>query len=137
MACHHAATLGSTGPRAIVLFKLVSLQGLLVLQLLFGVLIALEDLIVLHLTQLQPLIHLSLQLLSQGIHFDLLLLHKLGLVCEYLFMAVFHVLLTFSLFHIVGSLLNLVRLLIILLLCQVDLNLAEIEQLGREFKSER
>ena len=113
-----------------MLFKLVSLQGLLVLQLLFGILLALEDLIVLYLTQLQPLIHLSLQFLSQGIHFDLLLLHKLGLVCEYLFMAVFHVLLTFSLFHIVGSLLNLVRLLIILLLCQVDLNLAEIEQLG-------
>ena len=45
-------------------------------------------------------------------------------------MSVFHMCLALSLFQLVGPLLHLMRLLVILLLGEVLLNLAQIEELG-------
>ena len=78
-------------------------------------------------TKLQPLVHLALELLSQGTHLDLLLLHHLSFGRENLFMAVLHVLLAFLFFHLVGSLLNLMSLLIVFLLGEINLDLTQVE----------
>ena len=54
-------------------------------------------------------------------------------------MSVFHMCLALILFHLIGPLLHLMRLLVILLLGEVLLDLSQIEELGRifEFKWER
>ena len=89
------------------------------------------------LAQLQPLIHASFELFACRVHLNLLFLHEFGLSSENLFMSVLHVGLALILFHLVGPLLHLVRLLVVLLLGEVLLNLAQVEELGRVFKFER
>ena len=120
-----------------MLLKLVPLESLLVFKLLLSILVTLEDLIVLYLAKLQSFIHLALKFLSQGIHLDLLLLYKFCLCSKYLFMAVFHVLLTLLLFHLVGSLLDLMCLLIIFLLGEIHLDLSQVKELRGEFEFKR
>lgn len=110
-----------------MLLKLVAHKSLLVLELLLCVLVALENLIVLDFAKLQPLVHLAFKLLSQGSHLDLLLLHHFSFGRENLFMAVLHVLLALLFFHLVGSLLNLMSLLIVLLLGEINLDLTQVE----------
>ena len=110
--------------------KLVALKCLLVFQLLFCVLIALKDFIVLNLSKLQTLIHFAFKLLTKCVHLDLLFLHKFSFSCENLFVTVFHVNLTLFLLHHVGTFLDLMSLLIALLLAQVSLNFSQIEKLS-------
>ena len=75
------------------------------------------------LSLLQFFIYLALDLLSQGRHLVLLLLHQLGLTCHNLFLPVDHMLIRFLHKQFVGSCLDLVRILILLLLGQSLLNL--------------
>lgn len=83
------------------------------------------------------LVHFVFELLAERVHFVLLLLHKLGLGCKNLFVAIFHVLLTLSCLNFIGALLHLVSFLIVLLLGEVSLNLAHVEQLGRLLERQR
>ena len=117
-----------------MLLKLVALQGLLVLDLLLGIFVALQNLVVLLLTFLEVLVHLILETLAERVHLSLLLLHEFGFGREDLFVAVFHVLLSFPLLYFIGLLLHLMRILIVLLLGQVSLNLALVQKLRREFE---
>ena len=59
LAAHDATTLGRTRASLVVLLQLIAFECLLVLELLLGVLVALQDLIVLLLAQLQALVHLT------------------------------------------------------------------------------
>lgn len=120
-----------------MLLQLVSLEGLLVFELLLRVLVPLQDLIVLLLAELEALVHLTFQLLAERVHFVLLFLHQLGFHGEDFLVTDLHVRLSLTLLEFVGPLLHLVRLLIVLLLGQVGLNLAQVEQLGRELESQR
>jgi len=117
-----------------MLLKLVALQGLLVLDLLLGIFVALQNLVVLLLTFLEVLVHLILETLAERVHLSLLLLHEFGFGREDLFVAVFHVLLSFPLLYFIGLLLHLMRILIVLLLGQVSLDLALVQKLRREFE---
>ena len=90
----------------------------------------------LDLAQLQTLVHLALKLLTQSAHLVLLLLHELCFSCENLFVAVFHVNLTLPLFHLISALLHLMSFLIVLLLGQVGLDLAQVQKLSREFEGQ-
>ena len=119
--------MGGTRPRLVSFFDLVAFKCLLVLELLLSILVALQDLIVLDLTELQALIHLTFELLTECAHLVLLLLHKLSFSSEDLFMAVFHIHLTLPLFHLIGALLHLMSFLIVLLLGQIGLDLAEVQ----------
>ena len=78
---------------------------------------------------LEVLIHLILKALAKRIHLGLLLLHELGLGGEDLLVAVLHVLLALTLLKLVRLLLHLMRILIVLLLRQVRLNLALVQEL--------
>lgn len=132
---HHAlAALGRSWTRPISLLKLVTLQSLLVLNALLRVLIRLQNLVVLYLTQLESLIHTPLQLLPQCVHLILLFLHEFGFGSQDLFMAIFKIPLALTLFHFIGALLHLVSLLIILLLGQIGLDLAQVEKLRGELE---
>ena len=129
MASHDAATLGRARPCLVVLFELVSLQSLRVLNLLLRVLIALQNLVMLLLALLEVLVHLIFESLPERVHLCLLLLHEFGLRSKDLLVAVFHVLLALAFLQLVSLLLHLVRVLIILLFCEVGLNLALIQEL--------
>ena len=112
-----------------MLLQLVALKCLLILDLLLRVFVPLQDLVVLLFALLQVLIHLIFESLSERVHLSLLLLHELGLGSQDFLVAVFHVLLSLALFKLIGLLLHLMRVLIILLLGQVRLNFALIQQL--------
>jgi len=112
-----------------VLFELVAFQCLLVFDLFLRVLIALQNLVVFLLTLLEVLVHLIFESLSERIHLRLLLLHEFGFRGKNLLVAVLHVLLALALLQLVSLLLHLVRVLIILLFCEVGLNLALIQEL--------
>ena len=112
-----------------MLFELVSLQSLRVLNLLLGVLVALQNLVMLLLALLEVLVHLIFESLSERIHLRLLLLHEFGFRGKNLLVAVLHVLLALAFLQLVSLLLHLVRVLIILLFCEVGLNLALIQEL--------
>ncbi len=117
--------------------KLVALEGLLVFNLLFRVFIGLQNQVMLLLALLQVLVHFVFELLAERVHFVLLLLHKFGLSCKNLFVAIFHVLLTLLCLNFIGALLHLVGFLVVLLLGEVSLNLAHVEQLGRLLERQR
>ena len=129
LASHDAAAFGCAGPGLVVLFELVAFQCLLVLDLFLRVLIALQNLVMLLLTLLEVLVHLIFESLSERIHLRLLLLHEFGFRGKNLLVAVLHVLLALALLQLVSLLLHLVRVLIILLFCEVGLNLALIQEL--------
>ena len=123
-------------PRLVVLLKSVTLHRLLILKLLFRVFVALQDLVVLDFAQLESLVHLSLQFFAQRIHLVLLLLHQLCLSCQDLLVPSIHVCLTLLLLNLVSPNLHLVRLLIVLLLCKILLDLAQVEQLSRKLEGQ-
>ena len=81
------------------------------------------------LTLLEVLVHLIFESLSERIHLRLLLLHEFGFRGKNLLVAVLHVLLALALLQLISLLLHLVRVLIILLFCEVGLNLALIQEL--------
>jgi hypothetical protein len=110
-----------------VLLEFVALERLLVLKLLLCVLVPLQKLVVLRLTQLQLLIHPAFKLLTQRVHLILLFLHQLGLCSKNLLVSLVHILLALLLFDLVGALLDLMRLLVVLLLGQVCLNFTKVE----------
>ena len=113
-----------------MLLQLVALKRLLVLELLLSILVPLQDLGVFNFTQLQAIVHLAFELLAQGVHLVLLLLHQFGFSRKDLFVAGFHMLLSLLLLHLVGTLLNLMSLLVILLFGQVLLDFAQVKQLS-------
>lgn len=113
-----------------MLLQFISLQCLLIFQLLLRVLISLQKFVVLHLTQFQLLVHPALKLLAQRVHFILLFLHQFRFSCQNLLMSLIHVLLSLLLLDLIGFLLHLMGLLVIFLLGQVLLDLAQIEKLG-------
>jgi hypothetical protein len=114
----------------VLAFALNSLDVLLVLNFLFNVLVALEDLVVLDFSHLQALVHLSFKLFLQRSHFVRLLAHHVGLTCENFLMNINHVLLTFFLFKLLCADLDLMSLLIALLLGHLVLDLSQVEQLS-------
>jgi len=117
-----------------VLLQLVALERLRVFNLFLGVLVGLQDLVVLLLALLQILVHLVFELLAQGTHLILLLLHEFGLGCQDLLVSCLHVRVALFLFELVCALLYLMSLLIILLLGQVCLDLAHVQELSGEFE---
>ena len=82
---------------------------------------------------LEIFVHLIFKLSTQSIHLVLLLLHQLCLCCKDFLLSVLHMARLLLCLHSIRSLLDLVSLLIILLFCQIGLNLALVEQLGRWF----
>ena len=99
-----------------MLFELVALKGLLVLNLLLRIFVALQNLVVLLLTLLQVLVHLIFESFAKRVHLCLLFLHELGFGGKDLFVTVLHVLSSLPLLNIVGLLLHLMCILIVLLL---------------------
>ena len=132
LARHHALpSFRRARSRLIVLLQFVALQCLLVLKLFLCVFVALEDLIVFDLAQLETLVHLALQLLAQRVHLDLLLLHQLRLRSQDLLVPRIHELLAFLFLELVRPLLDLMGLLVVLLFGKVCLDLSQVEQLSR------
>lgn len=84
-----------------------------------------------NLTLLQTLVHSQFEPLFVSSHLISLFVHELGLRGEDLLMTCVNVLLSLLFLEIVYTALDLVSLLIVLLLCQVCLDLLKIEQLGR------
>lgn len=113
-----------------MLLQFISLQCLLIFQLLLRVLISLQKFVVLHLTQFQLLVHPALEFLAQRVHFILLFLHQFRFSCQNLLMSLVHIFLSFLLLDLIGFLLHLMSLLVIFLLGQVLLDLAQIKKLG-------
>ena len=75
------------------LLELDSLDVLGVLAFLLDVLVSLQQLVVLRLSQLESLVQVGLELLLQGVHLVLLLLDKLGLGSDDFLVSLLHVLL--------------------------------------------
>ena len=96
-----------------------------------GVFVALENLVVFDFSQFQAFVHAAFELLSEGVHLSLLLLHQLGFGCEDLLVAVLKVLLLLDFLHLVSAELNLVGILIVLLLREGLLDASQVEQLCR------
>ena len=92
--------------------ELDALNVLLVLDLLLDVLVSLQELVVLGLSQLQPLVQVRLQLLLQSVHLVLLLLDQLGLGSNNLLVAILHVSLALLGLQFLAADLNLVSLLV-------------------------
>lgn len=82
-------------------------------------------------SEFQTFVHASFELLTEGIHFGLLLLHELCFRCQDLLVAVFEVLDLLSFLHLVGAELDLVGILIVLLLREGLLDASEVEELSR------
>jgi len=110
-------------------FELVSFECLLVLNGPLGVFIALKNLVVFNFPQFQAFVHASFELLTEGIHLNLLLLHQLGFGSEDLLVAGLEVLALLDLLHLVSAELNLVGILIVLLLGEGLLDGSEVEEL--------
>ena len=84
----------------------------------------------------EVLVHLAFQLLAERVRLDLLFLHQFGFGLQNLFVASLHVLQPLILLHLVGLLLHLVSFLVVLLLGEVGLNLAQVEELGRKLEGQ-
>jgi len=129
---HRGALARALGPckHLVLAFALDALDVLLVLNLLLHVLVALQDLVVLDLAHLKTLVHLRLELLLQRGHFVRLPAHHVGLARKNFLVDVNHVLLTFLLFELLCTDLDLMSLLVTLLLGHLVLDLAQVEQFG-------
>ena len=92
-----------------------ALEVLLVLQLLLHVLVALQQLVVLDLALLEPLVHARLDLLAERVHLVRLLLNQSGLSRDDLLVALLHVAVALLILHLLRLDLDLVRLRILLL----------------------
>ena len=119
------------------LFVLDSLEVLLIFNFLLDVLVSLEQLIMLVLSKLQPLVEVSLQLLLKSIHLVLLFLNKFGLGGNDLLMPILHVFFSLSDFKLLAHHLDLMRLSILLLLGEPLLDSLLIEELGTILEGER
>ena len=104
------------------------LDVLLILDLLLDILIPLKYLVVLNLPHFQPLRHLRLQLFLESLHLFRLLVHHVGLASVHFPAAVLLIKLAFFSFQLVTPSLNLVSFLVVLLLSQVLLLLADVQQ---------
>ena len=94
------------------LFKLGALNVLLVFNFFLYVLISLQQLVVLGLSELQSLVKIGLKLFLEGIHFVLLLIDKLGFGGDDLLGSLIHVLFTLLRLQLHANLLDLVCFLI-------------------------
>ena len=81
------------------------------------------------LSELQPLIEISLQLLLECIHLVLLLLDELGFRCDDFLMSFLHVLFSFSDLEFLTHHLNLMSFRVFLLLSEAFLNFLLVEEL--------
>ena len=107
----------------------------MVFNLLFHILVALEDAVVFDLALLQSLVHAEFKSLLVRGHLIGLFLHQFSLRRQNLLMPGVVVLFPFFFLKLMHSALHLMCLLVILLLGQVVLDTLEIEQLCRSFKS--
>lgn len=102
----------------------------MVLEFLLDILIPLEQLVVLDLPLLESLIHAGLDLLSECIHFVGLPLDQSSLGGHDLLVALLHVALALFLLHLMGLNLHLMGLCVLLLSCELLLDLLEVEELS-------
>jgi hypothetical protein len=112
---HHASLVGSARSRVVVLertLELDTLNVLLVLNFLLDVLVALQKLVVLGLSELQALVKVGLKLLFERVHLILLLLDEFSLGSDNLLMSLLHVLLALFSLKLLASDLDLMGLLI-------------------------
>ena len=137
LARHHALRGGCAWSDLVRFLKLVSLQGLLVLNRSLRVLVALQDFVVLHLSQLKSFVHAAFELLAERVHFILLLSHQLGFCCQDFLVTLLHVGILLLLLHFVGPNLDLMRVLVVLLLGETLLDVPQVEQLSGIFEGER
>ena len=98
------------------------LDVLLVLDLLLDILVALQQLVVLRLSQLEAFVQVGLELLLKRVHLVLLLLNQSCFGGNDLLVAIQHICFPLVRLHFLALNLDLVRLLILLLLCEVLLN---------------
>ena len=112
------------------------LDVLLVLDLLLDILVALEQLVVLRLSQLETFVQVGLELLLKRVHLVLLLLNQSCFGGDDLLVATQHICFPLVCLHFLALDLDLVRLLILLLLCEVLLNPLLVQQLGAELESQ-
>ena len=106
-SCAHPRAVQNLGPgggtgAAALLLELDPLEVLLVLELLLDVLVALEELVVLVVPDLQLFRHDGLLLLAGGVHLVLLLLDQLGLGSHDFLVARLHVLLVLVLLQLLA-----------------------------------
>ena len=112
---HHASLVGSGRSGVVVhesALELDSLDVLLVFDLLLHVLVSLEQLVVLSLTELQSLVQIGLELLLESVHLVLLLLDQLGLGSDDLLVSFLEVSLPLLSLELLASNLDLVGLLV-------------------------
>jgi hypothetical protein len=117
-------------------FELDSLDVLLILDFLFHILVSLEELVVLGLSQLQSFVKVSLELLLECIHFLLLLCDELGLRSNNFLVTLLHILFSLVNFELLTFRLYLMGLSIILLSGEVSLDLLRIKEFTREFEGQ-
>jgi hypothetical protein len=110
-------------------FELDSLDVLLIFDFLLDILVSLEELVVLRLSQLQALVEVGLELLLECIHFVLLLLDELGLGSDDFLVTLLHVLLSLIDLEVLAFALDLVCLGVALLSGEVTLDLLGVEEL--------
>ena len=129
---HHLALRATSCARPYLVSPLLPLplDVLLILDLFLDVLVPLQDLVVLNLPHFQPLRHLCLKLLLQCLHFFRLLVHQVGLARVHFPAAVLLVEPAFFSFQLVTPDLYLVSFLVVLLLGEVLLLLADVQKLS-------
>lgn len=115
---HHGGSAGA-GEASL---DLDALKILLVLELLFHVLVALEQLVVLNLALLESLVHASLNLLAKGVHLVGLFLNQSCLGSNDLLVALLHVAIALLILHLLSLNLDLMSFSILLLSCKLTLN---------------
>lgn len=112
---HHGSLSGGLRSLVLVLesfLELNALEILLVFNLFLYVLISLQKLIVLRLSQLESLVQVGLKLFLQGVHFILLLLNELALSGNDLLGTLLHVFFSLLRLQVQADLLDLVSFLI-------------------------
>ena len=112
---HHASLIGSARSSVVVLestLELDALNVLLVLDFLLHILVALEKLVVLSLSQLEALVKVGFKLLFERVHLVLLSLDEFSLGSDDFLMSFLHVLLALFSLKLLASDLNLMSLLI-------------------------
>lgn len=124
-----AAGLRGAGPLLHIegTFALLLLNALLVFDLLLDVLVALQDLVVLILANLESLVHLGFQLLLQGLHLLILLHDHVRFTRIHLLLHLLSVLIALLVLERVRLHLDLVGLLVLLLAGGVLLLLPHVE----------
>ena len=112
---HDASLIGSARSSVVVLegtLELDTLNVLLVLNFLLDVLVALQELVVFGLSQLETLVQVGLELLFERVHLVLLFLNEFSLLSDNLLMSLLHVLLALLSLKLLAPDLDLMGLLI-------------------------